>query len=93
MQAHYAQDITADDLATIAEVSRIHFNRVFTQTVGTSPHVYLNTVRIRHAQRLLRQGPLAINVAIDVGFADQSHLSRRFEGFLGLTPKQWQQLL
>jgi AraC-like DNA-binding protein len=70
MQAHYAEDVTADDLATIAGVSRIHFNRVFTQAVGTSPHVYLNTIRIRHAQRLLRQGQSAIDVAGSVGFAD-----------------------
>jgi AraC-like DNA-binding protein len=92
MQAHYAEDVTANDLAAIAAVSRIHFNRVFTQAVGTPPHVYLNTIRIRHAQRLLRQGQSAVDVAASVGFADQSHLIRRFKGYLGLTPKQWRSL-
>ena len=91
-QAHYAQDVTADDMAAVAGVSRIHFNRVFTQAVGTPPHVYLNTIRVRHAQQLLRQGQSAIDVASNVGFADQSHLIRRFKGYVELTPKQWQKL-
>jgi AraC-like DNA-binding protein len=91
MQANYAKDVTADDMAAVAGVSRTHFNRVFTQAVGTPPHVYLNTVRIRHAQQQLRKGQSAIDVAANVGFADQSHLIRRFKGFLGITPKQWQE--
>jgi AraC-like DNA-binding protein len=92
MQAHYARDVTADEMAAVAGVSRIHFNRVFTQAIGTPPHVYLNNIRVRHAQRLLGQGQSAIDVANHVGFADQSHLIRRFKGYLGLTPKQWQRL-
>jgi AraC-like DNA-binding protein len=92
MQAHYAEDVTAEDLATTAGVSRIHFNRVFTQAIGRPAHVYLNTIRIRHAQQLLRQGQSATTVAATVGFADQSHLIRRFKGYLGITPKQWQRL-
>jgi AraC-like DNA-binding protein len=89
LQAHYATDITADALAGIAGVSRIHLNRVFTQATGTPPHAYLNTIRIRHAQQRLRLGEAAIDVASLCGFADQSHMIRRFKGSLGITPRQW----
>jgi AraC-like DNA-binding protein len=89
LQAHYATDITADALAGIAGVSRIHLNRVFTHATGTPPHAYLNTIRIRHAQQHLRLGEAAIDVASICGFADQSHMIRRFKGSLGMTPKQW----
>jgi AraC-like DNA-binding protein len=92
IQAHYCHDITADELATIAGVSRIHLNRVFTQITGSPPHAYLNTLRIRHAQLRLLAGDSAINVASDCGFADQSHMIRRFKGSLGITPKQWQMI-
>ncbi len=92
LQAHYANDITADELAAIAGVSRIHLNRVFHQATGSPPHAYLNGVRIRHAQQQLQAGGSAINVASNCGFADQSHMIRRFKGSLGITPKQWQKL-
>ncbi len=92
IQAHYTQDITADELAHIAGVSRIHLNRVFTQATGSPPHAYLNTLRIRHAQQRLSAGDSAANVASDCGFADQSHMIRRFKGSLGITPKQWQKI-
>ncbi len=90
MQAHFASDITAEELANLAGVSRIHLNRVFTKAAGIAPHAYLNAIRIRHARQHLQSGASAADVATQCGFADQSHLIRRFKGSLGLTPNQWQ---
>ena len=53
------------------------------------PHVYLNAVRVMQAQACIRRGmPLAM-VALACGFADQSHLTRRFKGSVGVTPSAW----
>jgi AraC-like DNA-binding protein len=92
LHSHYAQDITADELAVLAGVSRIHLNRVFTQATGSPPHSYLNTIRIHQAKQRLKAGDSAIEVAYESGFADQSHMIRRFKGALGITPKQWQKM-
>ncbi len=90
IQENYACDITSDDLTALAGVSRIHLNRVFTKATGIPPHAYLNAIRIRHAKQHLQAGASAADVAVQCGFADQSHLIRRFKGSLGITPNQWQ---
>lgn len=89
IRTHYASDITVADLAAEAGLSRAHLTRAFSTTYHMPPHVYLNTVRIAQAQACIRLGmPLAM-VALECGFADQSHLSRRFKGSVGVTPSAW----
>ena len=48
-------------------------------------------MRIAQAQSLIRHGMSLATVALECGFADQSHLTRRFKGSVGVTPSQWRQ--
>jgi AraC-like DNA-binding protein len=89
LQAHYADDVNVQTLAAIAGLSRAHLTRAFAQHFGVPPHIYLNAVRIRKAQAAMLAGESLAEVAVDCGFADQSHFSRRFKGALGVTPAQW----
>ncbi|WP_233259535.1 AraC family transcriptional regulator [Ramlibacter sp. WS9] len=89
LQAHYAQDVDVLTLAGIAGLSRAHLTRAFAQHFGVPPHIYLNAVRVRKAQEAMLAGTSLADVAVDCGFADQSHFSRRFKGALGVTPAQW----
>src|SRR3954469_1990442 len=60
--------------------------RTFRDAFGIPPHAYVLGRRLDAARdRILDGVPLA-EVAAEVGFADQAHLSRRFKGFLGTTP-------
>lgn len=60
--------------------------RAFTDTFAITPHAYVTGRRLDAArQRILEGQPLA-DVAADVGFVDQAHLTRRFRRFLGTTP-------
>lgn len=60
--------------------------RAFANTFGIPPHRYLIGRRLDAARdRILRGQPLA-EVAAEVGFVDQAHLTRRFRQFLGTTP-------
>lgn len=86
---HYGQDITVDALAREAGLSRVHLTRAFTRQFGVPPHLYLNAVRIHRAQEAMRRGNSLAQVAVDCGFADQSHFSRRFKGSVGLAPGAW----
>ncbi len=52
------------------------------------PHAYQESVRIRHAQRLIRAGMSLADVAVEVGFSSQSHLTRCFKQIIGVTPGQ-----
>jgi AraC-like DNA-binding protein len=62
-----------------------YVHRVFEREVDLPPHAYLESVRIRQAQRLLAHGEPIAQVAAELGFSDQSHLTRRFTRLLGIT--------
>ena len=78
--------IRLSTLARIAGVSPYHLIRVFGRAFGVSPYAYVKQLRVVHAQRLLREGISATEVAFAVGFSDQSHLNRVFKAMMGVTP-------
>jgi len=88
MEAHLAENIELQALADIAGLSRFHFARMFKQSVGTPPHYYLMQRRLERAQMLLAESNLSIaQIALESGFGEQSHFSRRFRLFFGITPR------
>lgn len=93
IRAHFASDLTLAELAAAAGLSRAHLARAFTAAFHAPPHVYLNAVRIGHAQALIRRGVPLAAVAADCGFADQSHFTRRFKGAVGVAPAQWRAMV
>jgi AraC-like DNA-binding protein len=89
MQVHFAQNLGVEQLAELAGLSRVHFTRAFGRRFGVPPHIYLNALRLRNAQQALLSGQPLAQLALDCGFADQSHFNRRFKGSFGLSPKAW----
>jgi len=85
--------LSLDELAAIADLSKFHFLRQFTQTVGMTPGAYLRTLRLCHAARKLRRSKASIlEIALGVGFADHPSFSRAFARHMGMTPSQYQAL-
>ena len=93
IRMYFQRDITVADLAAVAGMSRTHLTRAFSAAYHTPPHVYLNSVRVAHACTLIRGGMPLAAVALECGFADQSHLTRRFKGCVGVTPSGWRDRL
>jgi len=93
IRTYFQRDITVADLAIVAGMSRTHLTRAFSAAYHTPPHVYLNSVRVAHACTLIRGGMPLAAVALECGFADQSHLTRRFKGCVGVTPSGWRDRL
>ncbi len=90
MRENLERNISLQELATVSGLSRWHFLRSFKNKIGLTPHVYLFQLRIRRAEELLRIGRSPVLVALELGFADQSHLTRCFKSFLGTTPGAYQ---
>lgn len=89
LDAHHAENPTLDELANLVGLNRFYLLRTFRREIGMPPHEYLTQVRVESAKRLLARGwPLA-EAALESGFVDQSHLSKRFKRFVGITPKQY----
>ncbi len=89
IEEHYADDIRLDDLANYAHWSPFYLLRVFHQEVGLPPHAYLESIRIRAAQRYLERDMPLVQVAYETGFSSQSHFSNAFKRFIGVTPGRY----
>jgi len=89
IEAHFNHDVSLIDLASVASLSPYYFARVFESEVGVPPHAYLEGVRIRRARERLAKGASIVSTALSVGYADQSHLTRRFKRYVGVTPGQY----
>ena len=89
----FAQGISLTQLAAHVSLSPYYLLRVFRAEVGMPPYAYLESVRIRHAQRLMEAGRPLAEVAAEAGFSSQSHLTHRFKQLIGVTPGQYAQRL
>ncbi|MEM9512840.1 MAG: AraC family transcriptional regulator [Cyanobacteria bacterium J06642_2] len=90
IEASLTKDMSLDELAAIAGLSKFHFARLFKQTFGLSPHQYVIQRRIERAAISLQRGEQTIlQIAHNFGFSDQSHFTRAFKKVKGTTPKQF----
>lgn len=90
IDANLNTSLTCEVLARLTKLSVSYFARAFKCTFGYSPHMFLMRRRIERAQGLMLKSnaPLA-QIAMECGFADQSHLSRLFLQFTGDSPASW----
>ncbi|MGL4238223.1 helix-turn-helix domain-containing protein [Tabrizicola sp.] len=88
--ANLSKSISLQDIADKCGLSLAHFSRAFKTSVGTTPHNWLQIRRIALAKDLLlaSQRDLAA-IALDCGFADQSHFTRTFSRSNGEGPGAW----
>lgn len=86
LDAHLFEPITMAAAAELVGAHPTHLARGFKTTFGIAPHAYVVARRLEVARdRILDGQPLA-DIATEVGFFDQAHLTRRFKRFLGVTP-------
>ena len=87
IEGNLDRSISLVELASLVNVSRFHFARLFKRSTGTTAIAFVEQCRIRRAQALVADTdtPLA-EIALMTGFADQSHFTRRFHRAVGCTP-------
>ena len=82
-------DLAVSGIAQAVGLSPDHFTRLFKKSTGQSPHQYVVEARVRKAKELLTTSKFTISeAAYQVGFVDQSHLTRHFKRIFGLPPKR-----
>ena len=70
-------------------MNKYYISHVFNKEIGISLPEYLNTLRIRDATMLLKEGDMSItDIAFAVGFNTLRSFNRRFLDHTGKTPKQ-----
>ena len=86
---HLDRRVSLDELARVAGMSRFALVRAFSGALGVSPYAYSLQRRLDAARRLLAAGTSISQAANQLGFADQSHLTRWFLRVVGVTPGEY----
>jgi len=91
IRKNLASNIGLAELADQVNLSPHYFSMLFKHAFGVAPHGYLLQERIHEAQKKLAVGGTSISeLALSLGFSDQSHFSRAFRKMTGMTPKRYQ---
>ncbi|MDR2874985.1 MAG: AraC family transcriptional regulator [Methylobacillus sp.] len=87
IHTHLASEISLNELADIANLSRTMFIHGFKLSLKETPYQYIIHARIRRARSLLSRTRQSVaNVALLCGFSDQAHFCRSFQKVTGLAP-------
>jgi AraC family transcriptional regulator len=93
LRSRFAQAISLADVAAEAGVHPVHLASVFRRCLGCSVGEFVRNCRVQYAaEQLARRRPLP-QIALEAGFADQSHFTRIFKRITGLTPGAYQRTL
>lgn len=90
LMQHLSQNISLNELSSVAGLSAYHLLRIFEQRFGLPPHAFQLQQRINIAKKMLAEGVSIIEAAHELGFTDQSHFSKKFKALVGATPRQYQ---
>lgn len=92
MAQNFAEEFNLDRLAARAGLSKFYFNRLFKNATGVSPQHYHRNLRMDAARRLLRETKKsALEIALEVGYANPSHFAQVFRKETGLSPSDYRQ--
>ena len=90
IDAHFAEDISVVDIARESGFSESQFRRVFERVIAKSPIDYITTIRLNAARKLLTTTEKSVaEIAVEVGFFDQSHFIKAFKRERGTTPGRY----
>jgi AraC family transcriptional regulator len=85
--------LSVAEMAETVGLSESWFANVFKQTTGKTPLQWQLGRRIERAQKLLTQTDLTVaDIAVQLGFSDQAHLTKAFRQTAGKTPAAWRRM-
>lgn len=83
------RNLSIAELANVVNISPTYFASLFRSAMGIPPHQYVIQQRVERAKVMLLKTDLTISdIALQVGFSGQSHLTQQFKRVTGKTPKQ-----
>lgn len=90
MESHFDQNISLDEIAYEAGISKFYFSRAFKNITGMTVVTYLNTLRCNEAKKLLKKNKYTIHeIAKKCGFLNDSYFSRTFKKYTGMLPTEY----
>lgn len=93
MDAHFADGVRMQALATLAGLSLSQLERQFHRVFHLTPQQWLTRLRIEAAMAMLQEENSIAAIGQACGFSDQSAFSRQFKASVGTTPRDFRKLL
>jgi AraC-like DNA-binding protein len=90
IEKEFSRNISLDDIANEAFISKFHFIRLFKRYYGRTPYQYLKEIRITKAKSFLIAGMTVKEVCISVGFDSITSFTGLFKRITGSTPFSFQ---
>jgi AraC-like DNA-binding protein len=80
-------NVAMRDVASRLDISERHLSRLFRNAIGTTPKQFARIVRLSKVVAAARRGRGGwAEIALDCGYADQSHLVNEFSAMVGTSP-------
>lgn len=89
VSANLDGQISIDDMAQRAGMSRAAFHRKFKQVTTMAPIQFVKSMRLNNAAMKIATGTTVNEAALDVGYSSPSQFSREFKRMYGQSPRQW----
>lgn len=94
IDANLERKLSLKELAKVAEVGTTYFPQIFRQTTNSTPYQFVLSRRLEHSKKLLAERVLSIaEIALEVGFANQSHFTTAFRKVYGDTPASYRKAI
>ncbi|NMO97249.1 AraC family transcriptional regulator [Paenibacillus lemnae] len=92
LNENYRESLQLPDVAASFDISPYYLSRLFKKTTGFTFSDYMNLLRIKEAQRLLRESDIPItDIAWQAGFGNFSHFGKMFKRTVHTSPRQYRQ--
>lgn len=93
LRENYQETLTLNELADFVGVHPTHLARVFRQFEHCTIGDYIRQVRIEKARKMMiSSNQSLVEIALNTGFADQTHFTRTFKNITGMTPKEFRNI-
>ena len=93
LRGNFAEPFNLNDLAAFVGVHPTHLARVFRQFERCTIGDYIRQIRIENARnKIISSDESLVEIALNTGFADQTHFSRSFKNVTGMTPNEFRKI-
>lgn len=90
MNKEYQVNYALEDYASMCNMSKYHFLRVFREITGVSPFEYKNSIKLDHAKEQILDTTIPINeIAENTGFTSPAYFCEAFKKRFGMSPSQY----